>query len=51
MDFSQSVSKLWSQFRRKDDQKNRGEDSCGLWIDFLYLLYHLFDSNFDKVTI
>jgi hypothetical protein len=26
VDFSQSVAKLWSQYRRKDNQPGKGED-------------------------
>lgn len=30
MDFSQSVAKLWSQYRRKDNQNGRGKNFVDL---------------------
>lgn len=37
VDFSQSVAKLWSQYRRKDNQPGKGED-CYV-INIVYKTY------------
>ena len=38
VDFSQSVSKLWSQFRQKDSQKGKGKSCSSLLPLYLRLM-------------
>jgi hypothetical protein len=54
VDFSQSVSKLWSQYRRKDNQMGKGKN-CNviftLVVSFFQLIYVHFHALHDVLAL